>query len=121
MRVPPGCAESFPHLTDGQVLAVLPCSTSRAVIESAMIVLVQSVVLDDDSDRFDYVVEEPTYMPEANPVQRHFEIDAGGIVVVASKSAVRLVAGQLEWSAEPWPDGMTAQSFEASQRERGLR
>jgi len=121
VRVPPGRADRFPHFSDGQVMAVLPGTTSRDVIEAAMIVLAQSLILVGDDDRFDYVAKTAPHKPEGNAAQRHFELDAGGAMIVASKSSVRMVDGHLEWKPEPWPDGMTAESFEALQRERGLR
>ena len=87
-----------------------------------MIVLLQSLVLTNDDDRFDYVAKSAPDMPEPNRVRRHFELDYTGMpTIVASKSRVRLVAGSLEWEPQPWPNGETAESFQAKLSKRDLQ
>lgn len=87
-----------------------------------MIVLLQSLVLTNDDDRFDFVVKSAPYMPEANRVRRHFELDYTGLpMIIASMSRVRMVAGSLEWEPQPWPNGETAESFQAKLSKRDLQ
>lgn len=103
--MPAGRAELYPQLRDGAVLGVLHRRTSRQGVEAAMTALLHAFVLDDDSDRFDVLVDEAPYAPVWNRVSRHGELDyVGSPVIVADRALVRISAnGVFEWDPQPWP------------------